>query len=74
MRSIRIIKIKDTFSKLFSNKVPEIYNIMTNSNQKDKHKLNIITKDLLRKQIMVSMSMNNIEKVMAQSNIYCKHQ
>jgi len=47
---------------------------MTNSNQKDKPKLNIITKDLLRKQIMISMSMNNIEKVMAQSNIYCKHQ
>ena len=43
---------------------------MTNSNQKSKYKLNIITKGSLRKQSIMPISMNNIEKVIAQSNAY----
>lgn len=43
---------------------------MTNSNQKSKYKLNIITKGLLRKQSIMPISMNNMEKVIAQSNAY----
>ena len=43
---------------------------MSNSNQKDKPKFNMITKGLSRKQIIISMSMNNVKRVMVQSNIY----
>ena len=58
----KIIKIKNTFSKLSPNKILDIYNIMSNSNNKDKDKLklNMTTKGLLRKQIIVFMSMNNM--------------
>jgi len=41
-----IIKIKNTFSKLFSNKIMEIHNIMNNTNQKDKLKFSMTTKML----------------------------
>jgi len=43
---------------------------MSNSNQKDKPKFNMITKGLSRKKIIISMSMNNVKKVMVQSNVY----
>jgi len=65
-----IIKIKDVFPKLSLSKVLEIHNVMSNSNQKDKPKLNMITKGLSRKQIIVPMSINNAERVIAQSNMY----
>ena len=43
---------------------------MNKSNQKDKPKFNIITKILFRKQIIIPMEMNNVKRVMAQSNAH----
>ena len=65
-----IVKIKETFPKLSSYKVMKIYKVINNMNQKDKSKINIMTKGLLRKQIIIPISMTNIERVIAQSNIY----
>jgi len=65
-----IIKIKDTFLKLSPSKVSEIHNIMFDSNQKGKPKFNMTTKGLSRKQIIISMSRNNMERVMVQFNAY----
>ena len=65
-----IIKIKDTFSKLSSNKVLEIHNVMFNSNQGSKLKVNMTTKGPFRKQIIISISSNNVKRVMVQSNTY----
>jgi len=65
-----IIKIKNAFTKVYPNKVLEIYNIIFNSNQKNKPKMNITTKEPLRKQIIIPMSLNNIVRIMAQSNAY----
>jgi len=63
-----IIKIKNAFLKLSSDKVMEIYNIMNNTNQKGKQKFNIITKGPSRKQIIIPMSTNNSERVIAQAS------
>ena len=38
--------------------------------QKDKLKINLTTKDPSRKQIIISISINNTEKVMGKSNTY----
>ena len=46
----------------------EIYNIMNNIDQKSKSKFNMITKGLLRKQIIIFMNINNSERVIAQAN------
>ena len=43
---------------------------MSKSSQKDKPKINMITKDFSRKQIIIPMESNNVEKIMVQSNIY----
>jgi len=43
---------------------------MFKSNQKSKLKFNMTTKDLSRKQIIISMSTNNAERVIAQSNVH----
>ena len=43
-----IVKIKNIFPKLSANKVSEIHKVINNSSQKDKPRLNITTKDLLR--------------------------
>ena len=45
----KINKIKDTFPELSPNKVLDIHNVMSNSNNKGKPKLNITTKGLSRK-------------------------
>ena len=63
----KIFKIKDTFSKLFLNKVSKI---ISKSSQKGKLKINMMTKNLSRKQIIIFMGLNNIERVIVQSNIY----
>jgi len=60
-----IIKIKNAFSKLSPSKVSEIHNIIFNSNQRSKPKVNITTKELSRKQIIIPMSSNNMEKFIA---------
>jgi len=43
---------------------------MSNSSNKGKPKLNMTTKDLSRKQIIISMSTNNMERVLANSNVH----
>ena len=43
---------------------------MSKSSQKGKQKINIITKDLSRRQIIMPIESNNVEKIMAQSNIH----
>ena len=48
----------------------EIHNVTSNSNQKGKPKLNMTTKGLSRKQIIVLMSMNNAKRVITQSNMH----
>jgi len=65
-----IIKIKDAFLKLSPNEISEIHNVMNSSNQREKPKLNMITKSSSRKQIIIPMETNNVERVMAQSNIH----
>lgn len=66
----KTIKIKDVFPKISSNKVIEIYKVINNTNQKGKPKFNITTKNPLRKQIIILMSMNNTERVIVQFNLY----
>jgi len=43
---------------------------MNNTNQKGKPEFNMITKDPLRKQIIILMSIVNTERIMVQSNSY----
>jgi len=57
-----IVKIKKTFPKLSSQKVSEIYKVLNNIKHKDEPKINMMTKGLSRKQIIVLMSMNNAKK------------
>ena len=57
-----IIKIKNTFSKLSSNKIIKIYNITNNIGSKNKPIFNITTKSLFRKHRIVFISTNNSEK------------
>jgi len=64
------LKIKDAFPKLSLNKVSEIHNIMNKSLQKGKPKLSMTSKDSFRKQIIILMGTNNVERVMVQSNAH----
>ena len=59
------LKIKNTFSKISLDKISEIHNVINKSNQKDKPRLNMIMKGLYRKQIIIPMGINNIERVIA---------
>ena len=65
-----IVKIKNIFPKLSANKVSEIHKVINNSSQKDKPRLNITTKDLLRKNIIISMRLINASRVMSKATIY----
>ena len=47
-----IVKIKENFPKLSNKKVKEVYKIINNS-KKEKPKLNMMTKGLLRKQVII---------------------
>lgn len=58
-----IIKIKEAFSKLSSNKVSEIHRVINDLGYKGKPKLNMISKDLSQKQIIISMGTNNAENI-----------
>ena len=60
-----IIRIKKAFLKPLANKVLEIHKILNNINQNKKPKLNITIKGLSRKQVIVSMSTNNISRMIA---------
>ena len=66
---MEIFKIKDAFPKLSLDKVSEIHNAMSKSSQKGKLKINMMTQGPSRKQIIILMGSNNVERVMAQSNI-----
>lgn len=65
-----IIKIKDVFLKLSTNKVSEIYKLMNNLSQKEKPKLNIITKSPLNKQVIILIGSNNFEKVIIKASTH----
>jgi len=58
------------FSKLSVNKFSEIHNVINKSNQKDKSRLNMTMKDLFRKQIIILIGMNNVKRLMVQSNVH----
>ena len=66
----KIFKIKNVFPKLCLNKVSKIHNVMSKSSQKGKPKINIMTKGFFRKQIIISMELNNVKRVMTQSNTH----
>lgn len=65
-----IIKIKDAFPNLSSNKVSEIHKVINNSFQKVNPKINMIIKGPLRKHIIVPMRSNNTERVMVKVNAH----
>ena len=65
----KTLKIKKTFSKLQMNKIDNIHKII-NSIRKSKPKLNIMTKDLSRKQVIISMSNENKAKFIKFSSTY----
>ena len=52
------------------NKVLEIHKVMSELEKKGKHKINITFKKLSRKQVIISMSTNSSERVIASSNSY----
>jgi len=62
-----IVKIKEIFPNISVKKIKEVQK-MLNKPKKDKPRLNIITKDLLRKQIIILMSLGNSNKFMVLSN------
>jgi len=62
-----IIKIKDNFSNFSTKKIEEIHNAL-NKPKKNKSQLNMMTKSSSRKQVLVLISMNNLEKIMKLSN------
>ena len=53
-----------------ANKVSKIQKVINNEGKKDKPKFNIITKGLLNKQVIITMSSNNSEKIMVKANAY----
>lgn len=63
-----ILKIKDTFLKLSTSKIIEIHNITQNNGQKSKPRINMTTKSLSRKQIIILISGNNIEAIISHTD------
>jgi len=64
-----ILKIKNTFPSLKADKIYNIQKII-NSDGKPKPRINITTKSLLRKQVIIPMSNNNKTKFMEDSYTY----
>ena len=64
-----IIKIKDTFPELSPSKVFEIHNVITNL-KKGKPKVNMMTKGLSRKQVIIPISTNNVKRIIVQSDVH----
>jgi len=62
-----IIKIKENFLNISTKKVKEIYKVL-NELKIDKPKFNMTTKGLLRKQVIVLMSLTNSERFMTLSS------
>jgi len=65
-----IIHIKDVFLKLPTKKVIEINDIVNNKTGQAKPKINMTTKDLSRKQIIIPMSENNSEIISNFANFH----
>ena len=65
-----IIKIKNTFLKLSFNKIIKIHNITNRKGVKGKLKINMTTKGLYKKQIIILISTNNSKTIISQANIY----
>ena len=62
-----IIKIKDNFLNLSNKKVKKVYRILNNFKKK-RLKLNIMTKDLSRKQVIVLIDFINFNRLIITSN------
>lgn len=58
-----IIKIKEVFPKLFSNKVLKVHKVINKLDIKDKPKFNMTTKGLSHKSIIILISTNNAERI-----------
>jgi len=65
----KVIKIKDTFPALNIQKIDQIYRII-NGSSKPKPHIQMTTKGLLRKQVIVPMSNDNINKFMKDSSLH----
>ena len=64
-----ILKIKEIFPKLLTNRIENIYKIINGGN-KLKPKLNMTTKEPSRKQVIIPMSNNNKAKYMELFSVY----
>ena len=62
-----VLKIKDTFSSLKASKINNIQKIIKRGDKPKPH-INITTKSLSRKQIIVPMNSDNIKKFMSESS------
>ena len=65
----RYYKDQGKLSKTFHRNIEEVYKVLNNMKKK-KPKLNITTKYFLRKQIIIQISSNNSEKIMAMLSKY----
>jgi len=63
------LEIKETFSNLQNKKIENIQKIIRSEN-KPKPKLNIITKETLRKQVIVPINNNNKTQFIKESSAY----
>jgi len=59
---VEIIKIKNSFLNLSAKKIEEVYKVL------NRPKLNIMTKDPSRRQVIIPMSSNNFQKFMSLLN------
>ena len=69
IKTSKILRIKKTFPKLLANKIDNIHKIVNRGN-KLKQKINMMTKVLSRKQVIIPMSNNNKAKFMECSNLH----
>ena len=64
-----IVKIKKDFPNFSAKKIEEIYKVLSKP-KKDEPRLNMIAKGLLKKQVLVPMSFNSLEKFII---LFSKH-
>ena len=67
--TVEVLKIKNTFSSLKTNKIENIQKII-NGNSKPKPCINMTTKGPSRKQVIVLINSDNIKKFMKESSSY----
>ena len=63
-----ILKIKENFPKLLNKKIEEINKTIFSNADKPRPRINIMTKDFSRKQIIIPMSIDNANKFMLVSS------